>query len=149
MSNASGPDERAMDPQEAEQALHAHALEGAERVRRNLGGALCSQNLPEFLEADGCLRCPTELCFDEYDFEAHQFAEPEFITISGQQKCILHLRAKYETRAEDHPYLVAYMAACINYRDAATAALCEEYGAALLGLEVQTFYEKVCAIVDA
>ena len=45
--------------------------------------------------------------------------------------------------------VVAYMAAVINYGDAATQELAELFGALLTGIEQETFYEKMCAVADS
>ena len=40
------------------------------------------------------------------------------------------------------------MAAASNYGAAASAELCETYGATLLGMETVDFYTEVCRIAD-
>jgi len=43
---------------------------------------------------------------------------------------------------------VAYMAAVINYGDAATSELAERYGSLLTGLSQEDFYLKISALAD-
>lgn len=133
-------------------AMHAllveHAMERAGRARAKLGGPLNEDNLGVFLTDHDCLRWPTELRFGDGDLEAHQFAEPSFSTGGGERLCVLHVCECYRAQRERHPYIVAYMACAINYGSAATSDLCERYGAALMGMEVDAFYEAVCRIAD-
>ena len=138
-----------MQDDEAIAALNHHAAEAAQRARAALGGKLDAANLDAFLSDRTFLRVPTELRFDGLGLAPHQFATPAFISENGERQCILHIRPHYENLPDTHAYIVAYMAAAINYGAAASAELCETYGATLLGVGVEDFYAAVCRIADA
>ena len=137
-----------MHDDEAVAALSRHAAEAAQRARAALGGNLDAANLDAFLSARTGLRLPTELSFDGLGLDPHQFATPAFVTENGERRCILHIRPQYEDLPDTHAYIVAYMASAINYGAAASAELCETYGATLLGMETVDFYTEVCRIAD-
>ena len=137
-----------MGDDEAVAALGHHAAEAAQRARAALGGSLDAANLDAFLSDRTGLRLPTELSFDGLGLDPHQFAAPAFVTQNGERRCILHIRPQYEDLPDTHAYIVAYMVAAINYGAAASAELCETYGAALLGMETAEFYAEVCRIAD-
>jgi hypothetical protein len=127
--------------------LH-HADAAAHRARQKMGGVLSGETLAVFLNDPECLRYPTEIVFDDTDLEPHQFAQPFLVEEEGSRRCILRVRPRYAACPEVLPYFVAYMAAVINYGDAAWADLCEIYGATLLGLDQETFYRRLCHCVD-
>lgn len=138
-----------MDAEELEASLQSHALRAARRACAKLGGPLDETNLARFLQDTDCLRYRTELRFDDAGLDPHQFAEPAFEAVEGERRCILHVRSRFRVRVESHPYIVAYMAAAINYGPAASGPLCELHGAALMNLSIQDFYDAVCAMADA
>ncbi len=138
-----------MQDDEAIAALSDHAAEAAQRARTALGGNLVAANLDAFLRDRACLRVPTELRFDGLGLDPHQFAHPAFLTENGERLCVLHIRPEYENLPDTHAYIVAYMAAAINYGAAASAELCETFGAALMGMATADFYAEVCRIADA
>jgi hypothetical protein len=130
---------------EVQALLDRHADAVAARAVAKLGGPLTPENLEQFLGDQDCLRCPTRIAYSSEGLEPHQFAEPIMSAENGVRHCALHVHPRYADQAEALPYFVAYMAAAINYGGAASAELCERYGAALLGLTVDVFYERVCA----
>lgn len=134
--------------EEMTKLLWAHANATAERVLALLGTPLSSNNLTQFLESEACLRYPTALCFIEDALDEHQFAQPVFYTEGEAQRCMLNVHPRYEGYQEALPYLVAYMAAVINYGDAADSDLCEHFGAMLVKQERERFYQQVCMLAD-
>lgn len=138
----------AMGDEELVSVLHDHVENSARKASDKLGGPLCTDNLDVFLNDPSCIRIPTELIFDGYGMEMHQFASPEFVTIDGERRCILHVQPRYTIQPESIPYMVAYMAVAINYGTAATAALCETYGAIVMQLSEDAFYDAICRVAD-
>jgi len=132
-------DERPFD-----QALFEHARFAAERARARLGSPLNQANLQAFLIDPQCLRYATRLAFDRTGLEPHQFAQPE---LQGNE-CCLHVDPLLKDKPDMLYLAVAYMAAVINYGDAATPDLAELHGSLLTGLSQEEFYLKVSAIAD-
>lgn len=129
-----------------ESALQKHAAIAAQQVHAKLGTQLSSSNLNEFLQF--CLRFPTVLQFDDRCLERQQFAQPRFVGCDGDKSCVLNIRPQFHSDAEALTFIVAYMAATVNYGEAASSSLCEEFGANLMGMEVDDFYSSVCKIAD-
>ena len=132
-----------------EASLHNHAKMAAQRALGKLGGPLVSANLDRFLGDSDCIRYPTEIVFDDTGLDPHQFAEPFFEDAGKERRCRLHIHPRFAKHPEALPYFVAYMAAVINYGKVVSTQLCEEFGAALVGMEPGAFYEKICALYDA
>ena len=128
--------------------LWAHADTAAERALGLLGGPLSSNNLSRFLAEEGCLRYPTDITYTNECLEEHQFANPIFYAGESGQRCMLHIHPRYQDYPEAIPYLVAYMAASINYGDSADSDLCEHLGAMLVKQDREEFYTRVCQLAD-
>jgi len=125
-------------------ALFEHARFAAARARARLGSPLNESTLPLFLGDPQCLRYATRLAFDRGGLDAHQFAQPE----RQGNKCCLHVDPHLKDRPDLLYLAVAYMAAVINYGDAATPELAELHGSLLTGLPQEEFYLKISAIAD-
>lgn len=136
------------EPESLEDSLRAHAVEAAARCRAKMGGPLSTETLALYLHDRACSRYPLVLVFDDTDLEEHQFAQPFFFGDEHERTCTLRIHPRFQDRPEEVPYLVAYIAAAISYGELASARLCEQYGAALVGMEEQEFYELICKIVD-
>ena len=125
-------------------ALFEHARFAAERARTRLGGPLNEMNLSVFLIDPQCLRYVTRLAFDRIGLAPNQFAQPE---LQGNV-CCLHVDPLLKDKPDMLYLAVAYMAAVINYGDAATSELAERYGSLLTGLSQEDFYLKISALAD-
>jgi len=128
--------------------LWAHADTTAERVIETLGGPLTAGNLAIFLKEPACLRYETVLLFDSGPLEPHQFAQPVMDEAGEGRRCRLYMHPRYALHPDGVPYLVAYMAAAINYGEAADADLCEHLGAMLVQETRDAFYERICDLAD-
>jgi hypothetical protein len=112
-------------------------------------GALTPKNLEIFLSDPECVRYPTRLVFEFGEMAMHQFAQPDLdYRNTSEDGRILYLRPVLR----DHPDLtvlaVAYMTPLINYGEVINDEHCLHYGATLLGLMDQEFYDKVCKLAD-
>lgn len=130
-------------------ALFEHARYAAARARARLAAPLSAHNLQRFLTDSECLRYPTRLVFDRTNLEQHQFAQPVHCSSKEGMCCELHIDPQLQNRPEALYLAVAYMAAVINYGEAATPELAEMLGALLTGLDHDTFYDKICEISDS
>lgn len=131
-----------------EASLMNHAQEACARARTRLGASLSYANLEQFLSDEACVRFPTTIRFTTKELSPHQFAEPVIVDDGPAKRCVLHIHPRYEGQHDAIPYFVAYMAPVINYGQIVPPELCEAYGAQLLGLEQETYYERLCAFFD-
>ncbi|MBI2421757.1 MAG: hypothetical protein HYV27_02925 [Candidatus Hydrogenedentes bacterium] len=126
-----------------------HAERAVERTVAKLGGPLDKGNLAAFLSDPDCLRYPTSLVFSDEGIDEHQFAEPFFDGDEGGRCCKLHIATRFEDHPELLPLFVAYVAAAINYGQIANTNLCEKYGAGLVQMEQEAYYEALCGAFDS
>lgn len=129
-------------------ALTRHARGAAVRSVVKLGGPLSCENVGRFLSDRDCLKYDTEVVYDASELEPHQFAQPVIEGGPARRTCFLYVHPRFAGQPEHLPLIVAYMAGAINYGGAASPELCEEYGAALLGMTRDEFYERVCYMAD-
>ena len=129
--------------------LRDHAERAVERAKDKMGGVLTEGTLPVFLMDGDCLRCPTTLTYSDDGLAENQFAEPVFQGSEEQLTCTLQIATRFEPHPQYLPLFVAYMAPVINYGQLADLALCEHYGASLLGLETDEYYKQLCDAFDS
>jgi hypothetical protein len=130
-------------------ALSGHARFAALRARHALGEGLHPANLHRFLADPKCLRYPTELVFSREGLDAHQFAEPFYVGRGQEQRCCLHVDPRLQENREALCLVAAYMAAAINYGQAATPETALLQGSLLFGLLPEEFYARICRVADS
>lgn len=113
-------------------------------------GPLCAANLELFLRDPECLRHPVRLVFEYGEMAMHQFAQADVDwrnpAVDGR---VLYVRPALREAPESLPLAVAYHVPLINYGDIVSDALCLAYGAAVLGLTEDEYYDGLCAMCDA
>ena len=96
-----------------------------------------------------CLRHPTRLVFEFGEMASHQFADPgPDLRHPEQDGRVLYLRPLLRDRPDLALLAVAYMIPVINYGDIVTDEHCIRYGATLLGMMEEEFYDAVCRMAD-
>lgn len=128
--------------------LWEHAERTAERVLQRLRGPLAPHNLDQFLNDDACVRYPVTIVFNGEGLEPHQFAEPHFQITPEGKTCTLHIDPRYRDRFDALPYFIAYMTPVINYGHIVTPAVCEHFGAMVMQMGEDTYYRRLCELVD-
>lgn len=124
--------------------LHAQAV-----VAHAKYAPLTFEKLPRFLLDPDCLRYPVRLAFEFGEMAAHQFAEPglDFRDPTGQGR-VLYVRPCLRQRPDDVVAAVAYMVPVINYGPVIRDEHCLLYGATLLGLTEEEYYQRLCELAD-
>lgn len=145
-------DLRKMSPAELEQlgqqSLREHILAQAV-VAHQKHGPLTADKLDALLHDPACLRHPVRLVFEFGEMAMHQFAQPDIDWRNTEQDGrVLYVRPLLKNRPDFLPLAVAYMIPLINYGDIISDDHCLLYGATLLGLLEDEYYEKMCALAD-
>ena len=145
-------DLRRMSAAELEQlgqdSLRDHILAQAV-VAHQKHGLLTFAKLESLLTDPECVRHPTRLVFEFGEMAMHQFAQPDFDWRNQEQDGrVLYLRPLLRDRPDLVVLAVAYLIPLINYGEIITDEHCLRYGAALLGLMEDEYYQKICALSD-
>jgi len=112
-------------------------------------GPLTAEKLGAFLHDPDCLRYPVRTVFEFGEMAMHQFAQPDIDwRNTDQDGRVLYVRPLLRDRPDLLPLVVAYMIPVINYGDIVTDQHCLLYGAALLGMMEEEYYDQLCALSD-
>lgn len=132
----------------ADTGLRDHLLEQATFAHRK-HGPLTPATLDAFLKDADCIRYPTRLVYEFGEMALHQFAQPEPDPRdpSGNSR-VIYLRPILRHHPERVVEAVAYMLPVANYGDVVQDDHCLLYGATLLGLTTDEFYERVCRLAE-
>jgi len=130
------------------QALRDHVVTKALLARERHGPEIDEGALLRILLDPEIVRFPTVVRFGEDALHPGEFAWPEPRGENPRDGYVLVVHRHFENRPADLPLLLAYHVVAINYLDIATHVEAELFGATLLGLEVDEYYARVCALAD-
>lgn len=130
-------------------ALKAHVQERAWTARQRHGPAFDEAAMRSLLADPEVVRFPTELVFDDAGLMPGEFAWPRPKGERPTDGYQLVVHPYFAGRWEVLPLLIAYQVPAINYLDVATHEEAELFGATLLGMDVDAYYERVCRLADS
>lgn len=129
-------------------SLRDHVFEQAVFAHRK-HGPVAHDNLEALLRDPDCVRYPTRLVYEYGEMAPHQFAEPDLDPRDPQgHGRVIYLRPVLRRRPDWVVLAVAYILPAVNYGSVVTDDHCLLYGATLLGLTVDEFYTRICALAD-
>ncbi|MCA9003044.1 MAG: hypothetical protein KDB61_14055 [Planctomycetes bacterium] len=134
--------------QDGYEALRGHLLERALQAKVRYPSPWDETALRQLLADPEVVRFPTALVFDDRNLIPGEFAHAEPRGERAADGFLLAVHPHFQDRWPDLAYLVAYHIPSINYLDVATHREAELFGAALLGLEIEAYYQKVCQLAD-
>jgi hypothetical protein len=146
-------DLRQLGPDELEalgqQSLREHLLAQAE-VARAKHSPVTAARLESLLHDPECLRHRVRIVFEFGEMAMHQLAQPAVDWQDPEQDGrVLYVRPGLREHLDDLPLVVAYMIPLINYVEIMSDDHCLLYGAALLGLREDDYYQQLCALADS
>lgn len=130
------------------EALRGHVVDKALAARRKHGSLADERAVRALLADKDVVRFPTTLAFDASRLQPGEFAFAASNGLRPADGFTLFVHPHFEHRPEALPLLVAYHIPTINYLDVVTNREAELYGAALLGLTVEDYYARLCALAD-
>lgn len=137
-----------VDAEGGHRSLLDHATSKAAEARARLGPEIGYEEVLGLLEDTSLVRYPTRLVFDTVGIESGMFAYMQQCGSSPGDGFVLHVHPHFESRHEDLPLLIAYHLVAVNYGEVADGAVAESFGATLLGLEVEDYYQRLCTLAD-
>ena len=129
-------------------ALREHVLEKALLARQRYGPRIDAEAMTRVLADRDIVRFPTTMRFDARPLMAGEFACPVPLGDRPADGYDLVIHSHFAERPEALPLIAAYHVVAINYLDVATNVEAELFGAALLGMEVDEYYRRVCELAD-
>lgn len=131
-----------------QKSLLDHACRKAMEARENYGPDIRMGEIQAMLEDRSVVRFPTRLRFDAAVLEPGQFAAVDQIGETPAAGFALSVHPHFEDRQDELPLLVAYQLVAVNYGEMADAAIAEVFGATLLGLDREEYYNTLCKLAD-
>lgn len=129
--------------------LRDHLLDKAAEARRRAGGEVDGLAILRLLDDRAVVRYPTGVRFDSGPLRPGEFAHAVPLGEHPREGFCVFVHHAFHNRPETWAPLIAYHIPPINYGDIVTAEDCEQFGAALVGMDVETYYLGLCALVDS
>jgi len=95
------------------------------------------------------VRFPVEVVFDEAPLHEGEFAWADLAGKTPAEGYRLAIHPFFEGHASAIPLLIAYHIPAINYGPIVSSDDAEAFGAELLGLDVEAYYQRLCNLTDA
>jgi hypothetical protein len=130
-------------------ALRDHAVSRALFARSKHGPAIDAAAILRILDDREIVRYPAGIRYDAADLHPGEFAHAMQLSDHPRQGFCLFIHPAFETRRDLLPLIIAYHIPAMNYGDIAEPEDCEAFGAALLGLDVEDYYQRLCSLADS
>ncbi len=142
-----------MEPKPTEEgghlALRDHVVAKANMARLRYGPRIDADAIAKVLDDREIMRFPTRISFDASALQPGEFAHAQSLGEHPKDGFCLFIHPLFEHRPDTLPLLIAYHIVDINYGEIATADEAELFGATLLGLDVDSYYDALCELVDS
>lgn len=138
-----------MDGAEARAAFGDHLKVKAAAARLKYGLYIDAEAIRTMLGDREVVRYPTSIEFDAAPLRVHEFACPQPLGFHASDGYCLFIHPHFRRQPENLPLLVAYHIPTINYGGIVEAQHAELYGATLLGLDVETYYQALCELANS
>jgi len=129
-------------------SLNAHAAVKGADIRRKHGPHIGWKELLRILEDRTCVRYPCEIVFDAQPLTPGESAHPVAKGVRPEDGFTLYVHPFFMTHLERVVYLVLYQLVLVNYGDFASADDAEVFGASVLGLSREDYYQALCQMAD-
>ena len=134
---------------EGVEAFHQHIINNAMEARLRYGLYIDTKTIMKMLDDRKVVRYPTAVVFEATPLEGDSFAYAQPNGENPNQGFILYVHPFYKELYEVLPLLISYHIPAINYSHVATSTEAELFGATLMGLEVEAYYQAICELADA
>lgn len=129
-------------------SLVDHATEKAFLARGRYGPDIDVAAVERMLGDPEFVRWPTRLEFGTDGIEDGMFAVARRLGARPADGFAITVHPHFRSRADALPLLVPYHVVTVNYGDIADPTVAESFGATLLGITVEDYYARLCALAD-
>ena len=132
----------------AQQSLREHISTIASSAFQQYGPSLDYPTIQKVLLDRKVVRYPVTIVFDSGNLRDGEFAFAKQRGENSADGFTLFIHPLFENEEENIPLLIAYHLVCINYGDIVGSREAELFGATLLGMDIDLYYQKLCALAD-
>jgi len=133
---------------DAENALAGHLIEKALSLRAKYGSNIDYATLLQVLEDRDFVRFPARIEFNSAPLQKGHFAIAQKLAEDPNEGFVIFVHEHFQNQLEDVPALVLYHLVTVNYGELAAARDAEIFGAAVLGVEKEDYYQHICQLAD-
>ena len=133
----------------ARAAFFDHLVQKAEAARLKYGLYIDAETILRMLDDRDVVRYPTSVHFDATLLEPQEFAFPKPLGFHSSDGFCLFIHPHFRSQPENLPLLIAYHIPTINYGSIVEPQHAEVFGATLLGLEVEAYYQALCELTES
>jgi hypothetical protein len=137
-----------VDAEGGHRSLMEHATNKALDARARIGPDIGYSDLLALLQDASVVRYPTRIAFDTVGLQAGMLAYAQQCGSVPGDGFVLHVHPHFEGRSEDLRLLISYYLVSVNYGEVADAAVAECFGATLLGMDIEEYYQRLCSLAD-
>jgi len=131
-----------------QESLTDHVAAKAVEARDKYGPDITLAELQLLVQDRSLVRYPCEISFDESPLREGEFAHPVALGEHPQAGYRMVVHPHFASRPDAVVALVLYQIVLVNYGDFASAEDAETFGAGVLGLDKETYYQMVCRLAD-
>ncbi|MHC4090656.1 MAG: hypothetical protein ACYSVY_10345 [Planctomycetota bacterium] len=130
-------------------ALRDHVLDRAGLAREKYGPHVGVAALERILADRSVVRYPCRIVFDTADLRPGEmaFVRPRGEVATDGFDVVVHPR--FAADEDSLPAIVLYQLVMVNYGEIATENEAELFGATILGIAQDAYYERLCQIADS
>lgn len=143
------PGKPEIDERSGQESLQGHIVDRASAAYVQYGPDWTIQKIDALLQDSKYVRFPVALRFEADQLQSGEFA---YMHQNNPDKpsngFTLYIHPHFRFRIADLPFLIAYHLVIVNYGDIADSNEAELFGATLMGMEQDAYYEKICSLTD-
>lgn len=124
--------------------LAAELLAKAGEIRRRYGPEIGWKQIQQILVDPQITPFPCEICFDANPLLPGEFAHTAPKSESEGSRFVIYLHPRYASQPGRIPYLVLHQLATVYYAGRATVDDAETFGALVLGLSKEAYFQALC-----
>jgi len=133
---------------DARESLSSHVAAKGSEIREKYGPSIGWKEIHLILEDRACVRYPCEIVFDGGPLYPGEFAHPIAKGDHPEDGFLMHIHPFFMTQPDRLAYLICYQLVLVNYGGFASPDDAETFGAAVLGMEKDEYYQILCQIAD-
>ncbi len=141
--------QKKLTSEDGKRALMHHVVERAMVLREQYGNFIDYEVLLKILTDSRFVRYPTLLEFNSQPIDDGLFAIAiPFLDDNSFQRYVIYVHEYFKDKLDDVPALVLYHLVMVNYGDIVTGEEAELFGATVLGMEKEEYYQLLCRFAD-
>jgi hypothetical protein len=140
--------EQRLTEADAKQSLKDHVLEKARNAHLKFGFSIDASAIMRIIDSRDVVRYPMGIRFDAGPLLPGEFACLEALGEHPSQGFCLFVNPFFQNRPDSLPLIVAYYIPSVNYGDIVSSEEAELFGATLLEMDVEEYYQALCELSD-